>query len=146
MQYFGGFRCQANALSASSQVVKRPWESLLRSYRISAQDVSARLNLNYAVFRAGINQHHTKSIVFNRLRGVVTMGQTRGRIPSYPHKCACASARKRAARPANLWSWMTSRDHQVSLDSCIAVHYCHRSLIASWGIWGEGICRLAFCI
>jgi hypothetical protein len=32
------------------------------------------------------------------------------------------------------------------LDSCISVHYCYWSPRASWGIWGEGICRLAFCI
>jgi len=46
--YLGGFRRQANALSGSDHVVKRPWQSLLRSYPISAQCRSARLSCVYS--------------------------------------------------------------------------------------------------
>ena len=118
--------------------MKRPWESLLRSYPSSAQYMSARLNPNYAVFWAGINQHHTKSIVFMGLQGAARHEDEFRRIHTSVHVLRHASE---PPGPANLWSWMTSRDHQVSLDSCIAVHYCYRPLIASWGRWGEGICR-----
>jgi hypothetical protein len=86
--------------------MKRPWESLLRP-NLTVYECKAELlsYLHCAAEQVSINEHKRGHIpFFNRLRRVRRCSDDGPHEDEFRriHKCACASARKRAARPANL--------------------------------------------